>query len=120
LGTSASFSYLPDDDEIRRYLAIKRGKKQSAYKDYVLSEDEKGVTLKNFKKLNRKDLLLIEEQSEMPQSLVSLSSFSQFVKMVLTNIEQSTQHSNISVMIKILRPLFHSLQKSNSTCSSKI
>lgn len=41
LGTKATFSYQPVDDDCRKYLAIKRGKKPSAMKDHVLTPEEK-------------------------------------------------------------------------------
>lgn len=41
LGSSATFQYLPSEDEMRKYLAVKAGKRPSAYKDHVLTNEEK-------------------------------------------------------------------------------
>lgn len=41
LGTSATFSYLPTEDEMRKYLALKRGKVANALKDHHLTDEEK-------------------------------------------------------------------------------
>jgi len=41
LGTKASFSYMPTSDEMKKYIAIKNGKKPDQYKNHVLTEAEK-------------------------------------------------------------------------------
>lgn len=41
LGTKATFSYMPNSDEMKKYLAVKNGKKPDSYKNHVLTEAEK-------------------------------------------------------------------------------
>lgn len=41
LGTKASFSYMPTSDEMKKYLAVKNGKKVDSYKNHNLTEQEK-------------------------------------------------------------------------------
>lgn len=41
LGTKATFSYMPTTEEMKKYIAIKNGKKVESLKNHVLTEDEK-------------------------------------------------------------------------------
>jgi hypothetical protein len=41
LGTKASFSYMPTTEEMKKYIAIKTGKKLDSMKTHVLTEEEK-------------------------------------------------------------------------------
>ena len=41
LGTKATFSYMPTTEEMKKYIAIKNGKKADSLKNHVLTEEEK-------------------------------------------------------------------------------
>ena len=45
LGSKATFSYLPSSDEMKKYLALQRGKTPSSYKDYHMSPEEKNEAM---------------------------------------------------------------------------
>ena len=41
LGSKATFSYAPTENEIKKYLALKNKKSLNFYKNYQLSDEEK-------------------------------------------------------------------------------